>query len=360
MLSNGENGVVFELQYENHGYVAHTILKMAINTNSDNSAYEYLVGLCVNQFAKRFPCFTETYGLFHFNDHQSYEDCIKDNCSYNSLKNSLSQISEKDTNFFDIACEKNKYVCVMIQHFSKAKTLYRCINNIFVKYELLHVLYQIYMPLAHLADNFTHYDLHLNNVLIYEPAPNSYIEYHYHLTDGSVVTFFSRYIAKIIDYGRSYFKDETDPSNNSKTVYNKVCKTNKCGTKQCGRHVGFSWLNPSKISYSENYIASQRRNKSHDMRLLNGLVKWIELIQLCPHLVVIRNAIVYKEKSGTPELESKGTAINNVIDAHKYLKAIIDSARIKDINFRYHSRYTKLGDLHVYTNGDPVKYEPIS
>ena len=36
------------------------------------------------------------------------------------------------------------------------------------------------MPLSIIKNNFTHYDLHYENVFLYEPLKNKYIEYHYY------------------------------------------------------------------------------------------------------------------------------------------------------------------------------------
>ena len=45
------------------------------------------------------------------------------------------------------------------------------------------------MPLATLSDVFTHYDLHLDNILLYEPIKNGYITYNYHLNSGKIIKF---------------------------------------------------------------------------------------------------------------------------------------------------------------------------
>ena len=44
-----------------------------------------------------------------------------------------------------------------------------------------------------MKDTFTHYDLHWNNLHVYEPAPGKYIQYHYHLVnDMPPVSFKSK------------------------------------------------------------------------------------------------------------------------------------------------------------------------
>jgi len=61
-----ENGFIKELEYEREGYKAHAILKSSREKMSDNLMYEYFVGIIINEFAKRIPCFIETYGHYEY------------------------------------------------------------------------------------------------------------------------------------------------------------------------------------------------------------------------------------------------------------------------------------------------------
>ena len=88
-------------------------------------------------------------------------------------------------------------------------------------------MYQVYFALSEVCNNFTHYDLHTDNVLLFEPVVNKYIHYHYTNKDGSTCSFKSRYIVKMIDYGRSYILDP-ETGIGSMTVYNQVCAEPKC------------------------------------------------------------------------------------------------------------------------------------
>jgi hypothetical protein len=60
-----------------------------------------------------------------------------------------------------------------------------------------------------LSQVFTHYDLHYENVMLYEPVKGKHIEYNYHYPDHTV-TFNSKYIVKIIDSGRSFYNDTSE------------------------------------------------------------------------------------------------------------------------------------------------------
>ena len=129
------------------------------------------------------------------------------------------------------------------------------------------------MPLAMNVNTFTHYDLHLENVLLYEPVKGKYIQYHYHLNANTEITFKCCYIAKIIDYGRSYFVDKYSPNIVTKTSSNiryKVCNIKACDSSEskCGDDYGYGILAPEDPPGNFFFISSSTRNMSHDLRLL--------------------------------------------------------------------------------------------
>ena len=134
---------------------------------------------------------------------------------------------------------------------------------------MLEILLQIYIPLAQLRDEFTHYDLHGDNILLESTnASNNTFTF---TVAGSAVTFRSRYRAVIIDYGRSYF---SAPGSNksSQYVYERVCATRECNKKgnRCGNKVGFGWLtNIASFDDRHYFINSTHANMSHDLRLLH-------------------------------------------------------------------------------------------
>ena len=69
--SNSANGFVYELCFERNMYNSYAVFKTTQPNKldgfiPDNMAYEYMVGQFVNNFLKMYPCFIETYGLFHF------------------------------------------------------------------------------------------------------------------------------------------------------------------------------------------------------------------------------------------------------------------------------------------------------
>ena len=248
--------------------------------------------------------------------------------------------------------------------------------------DLLNVLYQIYMPLASLSDTFTHYDLHMGNILIYEPVPGKYIDYKYVLSDESTVEFKCRYIAKIIDYGRCFFEDI---SVSSKSIYDAVCQNiPECDGDfpSCGKSQGFSSFDPDGIGYS---ISSTVRNKTHDLLLLYQIKKLLKYPSLQtkvnnPLLEPIferseyGNEVAYEEEEritnkpkwefgseekpdisplSDDELPEK---INNVIDAHNALKTQV--IKNKEVNDLDHVGFTSLGRLTIYQSGRSMEFIP--
>lgn len=327
------NGFINEFKYEREGYVAHAILKSAIKQRSDNLFYEYLVGQYVNKLNLLYPCFLETYGYFYYHSPDTWKH-FKNNKTIDAhYTNELDLQSPKITDeSFSNSCKDSQHLCILIQHINEAISIDSQLESkSFINSHLLYVLYQVYMPLAMHADTFTHYDLHTGNVLLYEPVKGKYIEYHYHLNNNETVTFKCCYIAKIIDYGRSFFVDETNPNKmikTSKNIYDKLCKLAACDytrpssnssnssasmdsessshssnssesmasssktysnlmhdtnvtssassasdadTTKCGEAYGYSLVAPESTPGSFYHISGSKRNMSHDLRLLHIL-----------------------------------------------------------------------------------------
>lgn len=370
------NGFVKELTYMNQGYVANAVLKSSAYQNADNLLYEALVGFFVNKLALRFPSFVETYGLYRYNnDGLAYHECkTKKTVPAKVLEAGLTKYADESK---DIGKQKVFQSCfdpitmaVLIQHLKSAKTLEDMCksNRTFIRNDLLYVLFQIYMTLAHTSNIFTHYDLHASNVLVYEPVAGSHIEYHYHI-GGEEITFNSPYIAKIIDYGRSYYRELGNDGvvGNSKNFYDKLlCK--ECKPK-CGAGSGFGWLEYKKGTVkSSSYISSQVPNPSHDLRLLNILN--VEGVRIrFPRLGDILKKVVYgvgvakaKQQFGTEPNHASGlpSKINNVTDAFESLQELVQDPISYADNVREYATSLKLGELHIYDQRQPMRFIPTT
>jgi len=398
------NGFVREIRYNRLGYNSFAILKSAKRPNADNLVYEYIVGQYINKQCKRFPCFIETYGMYYYKDPKSWSKFSnpKSNITPKNLQESL-ELEQNPYNYSKM-CLQSQYATVLTEHIKHAKSMnsfiYADLGEVtgFIMKHMAYVLYQIYMPLGVLQDNFTHYDLHSGNVLLYEPVKGKYIEYHYH-TNNTVVRFKSSYISKIIDYGRCYYKfgeQDTKPENALEPldIYETLCQERDCSVitnnkeSICGSKLGFGWMEPG-LKRSGVYISSSESNPSHDLRLLHIIRQALTPIYdmlvkidnndlskykyLRDTFDLLMNNILSKVKYGVGITDEKnkvfGTepniskgypfAVYNVKDAEEALRNIILNPDMKFLNDAFFNDSSKkLGNMHVYSDGSPTKFIP--
>jgi hypothetical protein len=366
------NGFVKEISYEKEGYKADAILKSSQTYESDNLVYEYLVGIkYVNRIMKRFPCFLETYGLYYYNGEPDW-NIMRTSGPLHTVY--LNRLQLHTTINYSKACNESKYAAILLQHIKDAKPLVYYTgaskHNKFMRCDMLYVLFIIYHALASISKNFTHYDLHDSNILVYEPEPGKYIQYHYHHKDGTKTIFYSPYIPKIIDYGRSFF----DNGNlNSKKIYNKVCSEADC-SPDCGENSGLAWLNPKPYLT----ISSSTKNESHDLRLLNTTGKNMDQLWDIHHTIPagatffetnkVLEKVVYgvslprdNKEYGTKEnLTITPDKIYNVNGAYQALKSVIHNPAVVAENQKTYNRFSNIiGILHVYEDGRSIDYDPF-
>ena len=391
------NGFVFEIKNETRGYTAYSVLKSAQEPSSDNLMYEYNVGLYVNKLNKVFPCFLETYGLFKYTSEHQWT-LFKDMPAKRKIVNlsALQRALVPQPLDYSVGCPASKYMAVLIQHLPRPQTLDDLLaDSTFIKDELMFALFQLYMPLARLMHNFTHYDLHLGNILLYEPVVGKYIEYHYHYTPtwessmhltgttrrtrtahmasmaDETISFKSSYMLKIIDYGRSYFKDE-ESRIDAKQVYDDICKTSACdnvtsdGTITCGASYGLAWLEDDSADPAEAYfISAQHENISHDLLPL-ARIYWKneeKTIVLTPELAELVTNVKYDGEFGTESTTLMGypKEINNVQDAATFIMNCVKRPGYLAHNNAVNRTKEKLGDLHIYMDGSrPMEFIPNS
>ena len=369
-----ENGFVNEITYQRNGYVANSILKSSASESADNLFFEYLVGQYINKQCRIFPCFVETYGWFVYKNpdvwkHMKTTRIVKNNVVKDSLQ--LPPANFDSQKSMEIACAHSNYLAILIQHIKDAKSLDSMSQQtLFVKQDIVNILYQIFMPLATLANTFNHYDLHLDNVLIYEPVKDKYIQYRYVLTDGEVVEFKSSYIAKLIDYGRSFFVDDAGVTGSSKSIYKTICKIKQC-KPNCGEDYGFGNVAPEEYPGSFYYISSSKRNMSHDLRLLDGLKKNAGIKAINPALYDMLKTVAYgfgltehkhygtKEQDKASKLTKSGMPkkIVNVVDAHQALKTMVLTNGFQ--NDADYESMESLGTLSIYQSGRAMEFVPL-
>jgi hypothetical protein len=341
------NGFVKGLTYKRNNYYAHAALKSAISKSSDNLAYEYLVGMYLNVLSKYVPCFVETYGLYRYQDLNTRDTLGNDN----QLLHPLIPLKPND---FSNVCGNSSELCLLIQHLKGVKTFWKAAHKRkFSKNHAIYVLFQVYYALSIFRDVFTHYDLHTSNVLLYEPVKGGYIEYHYHYYDKKTVQFKSKYMAKIIDYGKSFYPGSTK-------YYQDVCKDRNCGS-YCGEEFGFGNLYRNTDYEEKNsFINALHKNESHDLRLLylcnlipENTDEMNDLLQKVDYNLGLHPILSYGTKEN---LSSQG--ITSVKDAEVSLRELI----LKPENIRHNDALydglNKIGEFHIYNNGQHMRYKP--
>jgi hypothetical protein len=348
------NGFVYSVNYLHRGYQASAILKSSSHTKSDNLLYEYQIGLAINtSFYNRFPIFVETYNKYYLYPDQATWKQFQKNTYTGKLKDALTPYKNID---YIRSCEKSKYLSILVQHLANASPLKKMNTSLnFVRHELSYALYQIYFSLSMMANDFTHYDLHYNNVLVFTPDPNKYIQYHFHTQDSKVISFKSRHMIKMIDYGRSYFRGV------SENIEKTVCGTTECDPN-CGKEFGYRMEETERSLIS--YITPWKKNISHDLRLLNMVINNLPYPRPygSPESTIFLKLhnVKFRAMYGTPEVMESGiptNAIKNVHDAEHQLRHLILTPGFQQINEGYAAGFTKIGDLHVYFDRE-MKYIP--
>jgi len=362
------NGFVRRLTYEVENIKTYAILKSALNKMSDNLIYEYLVGRQLNMLRNIFPCFVETYSIYSYKKNEHWKECKKTSAIISSEElNSYLVLRESD--YTEMIFEEPEKAAILIENIPSAIPLsqfmtireritaddFTAIVD-FAEIELIYCLYQIYYVLDILKYDFTHYDLHDENIMIVKLPEGKYITYHFKTSDDKEVVFNSIYCVKIIDYGRSFF------SKISMEVYDIVDKYAKefiernptRNRSSVLKSIGFHSM--SEESYVNFRIKSQARNMSHDLRLLheNIVPKLKVLSERNPSserltlLKRVLSKINYGRGMfnwlglGTDEIiaeEYTGT-ISNVGQAEKALRSLIPTQPS-------YSSFTKMGDLYI-------------
>lgn len=371
--ASSSNGYIIELTYERDHYTASAILKSSLAATADNLFYEYLVGLFLNQQSKLYPCFLETYGLFRFKSERAWSNIkdIRGQISPKVLSKAVTLLSSSSSSLTNAqmntllrqSCTKSKHQAILIQHLSRVRTLSNKLDEChrqktladFYQSQLVSILFQVYYPLMQLQNIFTHYDLHSSNIMLYKPGDDMYVTFHYHLPNSlEIVQFKSKYVVKIIDYGRSYIKD-------SLNIFEKLCKLKAC-KPECGKNYGFDLLNPEN-SFKDEHIISTKQNSSVDLRLLHSLLDELppplqRLQQSPPPLYAFLDKVIFHHDYGTtPNPRSHyPTHIANVQDAFHGIKDILNTRAYLQSNDAFYQTKQKMGDLYIYSDGSPLQY----
>ena len=344
-----ENGFVLNLEYEVSKYKVNALLKSSKSMTSDNLYYEYLVGtLFINEMNKVFPCFTETYHLFNHKNQSSKKlfqqnEGNIENVTINSCDNLNVDTINDIKNCIKKSCVTGVNYAILVQYIHDAVSIKDYVlahvnDSKFIE-NMLCILFQIYTPLAYLKNEFTHYDLHYDNVLLYKLQPGKfvYIKY-FDETRGITTTLKTNYIPKIIDYGRAYFGNlGNKKSLTSKDIGDLICSSKIECKGNCGDKSGYNFFEPSENKY---HINSVRKNSSHDLRLVKMIMEISPLIN-----DLFKDSLIYDDYYGTKELTSHKSLndIRNITDMQLFLQVAMDANL-----FGTDDKDTSVGVLRVY------------
>lgn len=362
------HGFLYKLNYILNEKSIDVLLKSARNDNTDNLYHEYLAGLCINEFSKYFPFFPKTYKLGAYNDDISWDYFLTSSGITNLAMNIVHYIHDLDpTNFEDntkISCQSSKHICIFTQYLNLKDTLHTNLYKYIVYpnvYNSLHtvsltrhilLLYLIYKTLSQLADYFTHYDLHLGNIGIYEIPQNKCITLNITL-DSDTIQLKTNQLPIFIDFGRSFFncqnlnaslnsseklmKSVCSLDNTNQDVSQRLCN-DKCGDNK-GYHFCGNLLQDGTFTNTDtnNYwINRVKRNMSHDLRLLVTIYRQFDFNSLDQtktyiiQFIELLYNINYQDEYGTREsIPGQSDLISNVHDAANALERIIKLPEFK-------------------------------
>ncbi len=323
------NGFVMNLHYESLNYKSNALLKSSQKKRSDNLYYEYLVGLLfINKMNEIFPCFTETYHLFEHRTEKSKNRLLKNELDVSKYSTWI-KMNECDVSVIndrlkciDKSCKDGVDFAILVQYISNPLSLSSFIqkhrHDILFEDQMVCILYQIYACLSYLKDHYTHYDLHAENILLYKLPDGKYVNIKYiDENSGNTVMVKTNYIAKIIDYGRSYFGNLGNNGLPTSATIGRAIFNSKVCSKLIPRNVGYNFFEYG-LTKRNYYISSLLRNKSHDLRLVYIASKMTKKMH-----DLFDGRIIYDGKFGTPEKESDGSEnLNNVSDVYHFLESI--------------------------------------
>jgi hypothetical protein len=280
-LSQGENGTTYLVTFLAYDVIVPAVLKKSTEIDNDNLMYEYRVGLYLNPFCSKFPCFVYTYGLYT-------NLTLPETQEYSAVPDFKQSDIEIQNYSMRTACDKTVGVnnlCLLTQYVQKSEPLskhFEYLNQFTLAeddtnmskktYDLWCILFQIYYTLGELYPEFEHNDLNANNVLVKEL--NVEIKFTFLSEKSTPVVFKSKYLAKIIDYGRCNYsnsvmdiKEVCEAPNCSKRV---IQKKGEYPISLCGEKEGFKFINFSVLPdrRQEEIIAN---NYKPDSFLLNEI-----------------------------------------------------------------------------------------
>ena len=130
----------------------------------------------------------------------------------------------------------------------------------------------------------------------------------------------------------------------------------------------------NESSSESNYVSSSIYNQSHDLRLLYNITDAVKENNLTHNPIVkeledLLGSVQFgkgirgdEKRFGTNVNKKLGfpNTINNVVDAERALREIImNNENAISYNESKYKIEDKIGDIHVYVDGSPMRFEPV-
>lgn len=341
-IGGGGNSSVYQLtiskKIDGVTYTTHMIEKKSYNDHADNLIYEAFIGLkYINELTYYFPCFLETY-------YALIPDGSENGNPY-KLENNTKNIVKK-------ACRYRSAISLVIQSIDESFNIGDYIAYIdrdpILKSDpdliklFPGILFQVYAVLSTLSDEYTHTDLHRDNVMLYQIPDGKYVIMHYHYPDGTIIQIKTNFIAIIIDYGNSYCIYSDEYFQFHKELQIAECKTD--------------YTHHRKYDESQPYY---KHDKTSDLRLAGSFTRNIHdygLSQIANERIPIFmrkiSQVQYKPKNTSKKISNAGNKlIYNVNDAHDVIKNYIQSEEeyVNAVESYYEMHPSEQrSDIHIY------------
>jgi hypothetical protein len=275
-----------------------TVLKTSLTKDADNNYYEFVVGNCINKFKEYYPNFVYTFK--YLNLEKSFRDTFINFEDFTNIERFVANTKTKSINVNEL--QKSSNIGEGCLNNDKASILIEYIPNSFsfddigrkakftdnLNNEIFNILFQIYSTLYALRKVYTHYDLHLQNVMFFEVPDNKKMEIIYNL-NGKIFKIYTCFIPIIIDYGRSYIDClKIDDSIYSKVFTeiacsNELCNNNeqpKCNSKESGLVIEKDENDIYSKQEKFHYINLRNKNESFDLRYLHNIMNNVDEIEV--------------------------------------------------------------------------------
>lgn len=307
---SGENGIITFITFKRNKYKVICIEKKNKTKQADNLFYEYYVGKYINKKSKYFPCFLKTYYIKYNNKY------IFDKESESEFE--LEQFCKDSINFHETSNILLEYVPEPISFNSFLETKIKNYSDPYDILELLNILYQIAIVLDTLnkKDNYSHNDLHGNNILLTKIPNNKYVIMNYHYDNGNIVRIKTKYIVKFIDYGKNKFNTrDLSTEKYIKTLVKEIKNNNDSDNYIYIINDGTKYLKNGIVSsigytnFSKQISQIMNNNPSDFSENLDNILLYSNLINI--------GDLNYKEE--LKNKEDDNSIIKDIIDSINYI-----------------------------------------